>query len=193
MDNIKHPLSLFSKWYSEEISLSRSNIPSAGCLSTIGIDNFPNARFVSLKELKDNSLIITGSLNSRKGAEIENNDKVALTFWWTETQRQVRVQGLASKISEAWADTYFTERNPYHQAVSSICEQGKEINDLTKLQQEILEKVSENTKIERPENWSGITIIPLRIEFMEFKQTRFHDRTLYEIESGVWKVKRIQP
>jgi pyridoxamine 5'-phosphate oxidase len=81
MKNTKQPIQLFSKWFDEELKLSKVQIPTAVCLSTIGIDNFPNARFVSFKELIDNSFVITGPLNSRKGIEIENNNSVALTFW----------------------------------------------------------------------------------------------------------------
>lgn len=193
MKNINQPIQLFSKWFNEELKLSKAQIPTAVCLSTIGLDDFPNARFVSFKELIDNSLVITGPLNSRKGIEIESNDKVALTFWWSATERQIRIQGLATKISEQLADKYFNERNLYSQAVSSICEQGKEIDNLEQLEKKVLEKVSEKTEITRPQNWSGFSIKPIRIEFMEFKKTRFHDRKLYEIENGAWNLKQIQP
>lgn len=187
------PIEIFKKWFDEELELSKARIPTAVCLSTIGIDNFPNARFVSFKEIFDNSFIITGPLNSRKGIEIENNDKVALTFWWTETERQIRIQGIATKIPEQLADKYFNDRNVNSQAVSSICEQGKETDNLEQLEKKVLEKVFQNTKITRPQNWSGFSIKPIRIEFMEFKKTRFHDRKLYKIENGEWNIKQIQP
>jgi pyridoxamine 5'-phosphate oxidase len=193
MKNTKQPLELFLKWFKKELKLSKTRIPTAVCLSTIGIDNFPNARFVSFKELVDKSFIITGSLNSRKGTEIENNDNVALTFWWTETERQIRIQGIATKISDQLADRYFSERNVNSQAVSLICEQGKEIDNLAQLEKKVLKKVSEKIKIIKPKDWRGFSIKPVRIEFMEFKKTRFHDRKLYEIENGEWNVKQIQP
>ncbi len=193
MMNKKQPIQLFSKWFDEELKLSKARIPTAVCLSTIGMDNFPNARFVSFKELIDNSFVITGPLNSRKGIEIDSNNKVALTFWWSETERQIRIQGLATKISEQLANKYFNERNVNSQAVSSICEQGKEIDNPGQLEKSVLEKVAEKTKITRPQNWSGFSIKPIRIEFMEFKKTRFHDRKLYEIENNEWSLKQIQP
>lgn len=193
MKNIKNPIDLFSKWFNEELKLSKVRIPTAVCLSTIGIDDFPNARFVSFKELVDDSFVITGPLNSKKGIEIENNDKVALTFWWTQTERQIRIQGMATKIPEQLANKYFDERNVNSQAVSSICEQGKEIDNLEQLEKRVMGKVSEKTKITRPENWGGFAIKPTRIEFMEFKKTRFHDRKLYEIENDKWNLKQIQP
>lgn len=194
MRDMEQPLQLFSKWFDEELELSKASIPTAVCLSTNGLDEFPNARFLSLKELIDDSFIITGPVNSRKGIEIENNAKVALTFWWTETERQIRIQGFATKISKQLADKYFEARNRHSQAVSLISEQGKEADDLKIMENKVFEKVSETIKISRPENWGGFSIKPIRIEFMEFKKTRFHDRKLYEIkDDGGWSLRLIQP
>lgn len=193
MSDMEQPLQLFSKWFDEELELSKVRIPSAVCLSTMGLDNFPNARFLSFKALIDNSFIVTGPVNSRKGIEIENNHKVALTFWWTETERQVRIQGFATKIPEQLANKYFDARSAHSQAVSLISKQGKETDNLKELENKVLKKASENVKIQRPENWGGFAIKPLRIEFMEFKKTRFHDRKLYEFDEGNWCLKQIQP
>lgn len=193
MENIEHPILLFKKWYEKELVLTNVRIPSAVCLSTVGIDNFPNARFVSFKEIINDSFIITGPLNSRKGIEIENNNNVSLTFWWTETERQIRVQGIATKIEDELAEKYFLERNINSKAVSLICDQGKKVDDLKLLEEKILDKVAQNEWISRPKNWSGFSIEPLRIEFMEFKKTRFHDRKLYEFENDKWNMKQIQP
>ena len=193
MSHVENPIELFSKWFNEELNVSKVQIPTAVCLSTIGLDNFPNARFVSFKEVLDDSFVITGPLNSRKGIEIEKRQNVSLTFWWTETERQIRVQGLATKIPEQLADKYFEERNKNSKAVSAICEQGKEAHDLKALERKILAKVSGNTKISRPKNWGGFSIKPIRIEFMEFKETRFHDRKLYKLKNFEWIMTQIQP
>ena len=193
MSNIKQPITLFSEWFQKELNLTKVQIPTAVCLSTIGIDNFPNARFVSFKEIINESFIVTGPLNSRKGIEIKSNDKVALTFWWTETERQIRIQGIATEINNQLADKYFYERSANSKVVSSICEQGKEIDNLERLEKQILKKVAEDKIITRPKNWSGFSIKPLRIEFMEFKKTRFHDRKLFQFNNGEWNMNQIQP
>lgn len=189
------PIELFNKWYNEELNLTTVKIPSACCLSTIGIDGFPNARFVSLKEVTSNHFIITGPTTSRKGIEINSNNKVALTFWWTETERQVRIQGTATKISEKLADKYFAERNRESQIVSIISNQGKEIKNIDMLIQKYSEAEKQffNIKLKRPEDWGGYLIEPLRIEFLEFKPNRFHERKLYEFSNRNWSLKQLQP
>ena len=170
-------------------------VPSACCLSTIGTDGFPNARFVSLKKVIDDSFIVTGPLTSRKGIEISQSNKVALTFWWTETQRQVRIQGNATNIAEQLADKFFAERGRDSQIVSIVSEQGQEIENIETLTEkyENIEVGFANKPLTRPKEWSGFSIEPIRIEFLEFKPTRFHDRKLYELTNGQWIMKQIQP
>ncbi|MCH8941264.1 MAG: pyridoxal 5'-phosphate synthase [Bacteroidetes bacterium] len=190
-----NPIELFKKWFSEEIKLSKLSIPTACCLSTVGKDGYPNSRFVSLKEVVNDSFVITGSLNSRKGSEIENCSKVALSFWWTSTERQIRIQGDAQKISEFNAENYFDERTRDSKIVSNIFEQGKQIQSIERIQEFFLErkKELENKEIKRPKGWSGIYIIPIRIEFMEFKKSRLHQRTLYQQINNKWETIILQP
>ncbi len=189
------PIELFERWYAEEISLAKVRIPSACCLSTIGTDGFPNARFVSLKEVEAGHFIVTGPVTSRKGIEIGEDNKVALTFWWTETERQVRLQGVAEKISEHRADKYFAERDRSSQFISIVSEQGKEIDHLDALIKKVvsLEKEFAGKSLARPVSWGGYFIKPLRIEFLDFSTSRFHIRTLYEFRNSQWSMKQIQP
>ncbi len=189
------PLRLFSKWYDEELEKSMSNIPSACCISSIGLDGYPNARFVSLKEVKDGAFIITGPLRSRKGLEIEKSPKVALTFWWEATQKQIRIQGNASKISDREAVSYFNERAKDSKIISMISEQGAIIDNIDVLKKRFskAETTYNNQEVSKPENWGGYAIQPIRIEFMEFEKSRFHKRTLFEREHKGWSTRILQP
>lgn len=190
-----NPFQLFKQWYDEEYTLTKVRIPAACCLSTIGLDGFPNARFISLKEVIEETFVVIGPLTSRKGLEIERSNKVSLVFWWTETERQVRIQGEAARISDKLADKYFVARGVDARIVSTVSEQGKEIRDLNTLnkQYQETERLFKNKAIGRPSNWGGYSITPVRMEFMEFSATRFHDRKLYEVMNGKWIVKQIQP
>lgn len=190
-----NPIEVFEQWYHEEKKLTKVRIPSACCLSTIGMDGFPNARFLSLKDVLNDCFIITGSQNSRKGLEINNSEKVALTFWWTATEKQVRIQGLATKITEQFANKYFSERNRDSQIVSIVSEQGDELDNIKELMEayENVELTHKNKQLSRPDNWGGYSIEPIRIEFLAFKSTRFHDRILYEKQYGIWKKKQLKP
>ncbi|NER13686.1 pyridoxamine 5'-phosphate oxidase [Leptobacterium flavescens] len=192
---MKEVFDIFNRWYKEELNNSSEDIPSACCLSTVGEDGFPNSRFVSLKEICDEHFIICGPLNSRKGREILSSDKVALTFWWPATQKQIRIQGTVSLISEENASAYFKERSFSSQVVSHLCRQGEEISDYNSLEEEYSDacKKMEGKEMQKPENWGGFKISPLRIEFMEFKTSRLHYRVLFSREGEQWKKSILQP
>ncbi|MDX8572113.1 pyridoxal 5'-phosphate synthase [Elizabethkingia sp. HX QKY] len=188
-------VSLFNNGLEREMQVHKQKLSYACCLSTEGLDGFPNARFVSLKEIRNEEFVITGTLTSRKGEEINYNNKVALTFWWPETQQQVRIQGEARLISGSVLDSYFSERNRESQIVSVVSDQGKELHDLNELILKF-DAVANNTEISeirRPDNWGGYAIVPFRIEFLVFSESRFHDRTLYERKDQIWQKKKIQP
>lgn len=193
MEPIENPLTRFTQWYNAECQRSQVTIPSAVCLSTLGLDGFPNARFVSFKELREEAFIITGPLRSRKALEIQQNAHVALTFWWPETGRQVRIQGRATEIPESLADHYFAARNTPSKAVSTLCEQGQPTDDPALLEKRVQALAAAQEALPRPEHWGGHAIHPQRMEFMEFRTSRFHDRTHYVLHEGNWEVTRLQP
>jgi pyridoxamine 5'-phosphate oxidase len=163
--------------------------------STAGLDSYPNARFVSLIAVADDAFVITGPFASRKGDEITKSNNVALAFWWPGTERQVRIQGTAAKIEVELGDYYFSERPRDAQLVALVSRQGKEVNDLEDLCREFRQtEINFMSKpIPEPKGWGGYAIKPLRIELMEFRSTRFHDRRLYELANGTWTWKQIQP
>ncbi|WP_298546669.1 pyridoxal 5'-phosphate synthase [uncultured Aquimarina sp.] len=190
-----NPFQLFNTWYSEELEKSKARIPSACCISSTGLDGYPNARFVSLKEVKNDAFIITGSLQSRKGLEIEKSSKVSLTFWWETTQKQIRIQGNASKILDTEAVGYFDERAKDSKIISLISEQGATIENIDVLKSSFAEteRKYKNKDIPKPKNWGGYAIRPIRIECMEFEKSRFHKRTLFQLEEEEWIATILQP
>ena len=173
------PIDTFAHWIQEYVSITKNTYPSACVLSTQGLDGFPNARNVSLKSIEKPYLIITGSTLSRKGKEIDAHPKVALTFWWEETKRQVRIQGTASVISEEDALFFFNDRSYESQIVSTISTQGAPAKELELLRVRFRESVKRQQPINKPAHWSGWKIKPYRIEFLEFNDSRFHNRVLY--------------
>jgi len=190
-----HPITLFKKWYTLEIQKTKVQIPSACCLSTIGLDGYPNSRYVSFKEIKAEEFIFTGSLSARKGIEIKNHSKVALTFWWTQTERQVRIQGNATQISSKDAAIYFASRSRDSKIVSTISQQGKPIEEIEELKQryESIKAKSGDLDLKTPKNWGGFCIAPIRVEFLSFKPDRFHERILFLKQDESWKKQYLQP
>ena len=187
------PFDTFAHWLHQYNLHTKSKHPSACVLATNGLDGFPNARNVSLKSIEKPYLIITGSTLSRKGKEISANPKVALTFWWEEIERQVRIQGTATIISEEEATFFFEERSHASKLVSTISTQGAVVTDMELLKVRFRESVKNQQPFLKPEHWNGWKIKPHHIEFLEFNASRFHNRVLYTRSEEQWDIVQLQP
>lgn len=189
------PFAVFAQWLHEAAQHSSDPFATACCLSTNGLDDYPNARFVSLKALHNERFIITGCFGSRKGLELRASNKVALSFWWAHVQRQVRIQGSASFLSEAEGHSYFYERPQDAKIVSLICRQGAVLENPVRLQQQLERYQHElaGKEVPPPPHWAAIGIDAIRIEFMQFRQSRLHDRVLYEKKNAAWTKSYLQP
>ena len=189
------PFQTLGAWFYEELAKAPLKYPASCVVSTIGLDGFPNARTVSIKEVKPPHFIFTTHLDAKKGLEIQNNNKVALTFWWDHSQRQIRVQGIAKLLSDEEADAYFRARSKSAQAICSVSHQSKPLQDEKNLRNAYTEKLVEYAEnpIPRPSHWGGFKILPARIEFLELKESRFHNRICYTLVEDVWQVTQLQP
>lgn len=192
---MKNPLNKFKKLYKKELKQSKAKIQSACCFSTIGTDGYPNARYLSLKNISAEGFIVTGPLSARKGNEVKKNPKVALTFWWVNIEIQVRIQGKATRLSPTQAEKYFHERSRQSQLTSWASKQGKKIDKPAKLTTDLkkIEKQFDGKDIPLPKGWGGFTIKPQRIEFLEFNDSRMHKRTLYKKRKKAWTKEYLQP
>ena len=192
MDN---PFEKFNTWYEKEKQRTTVRIPSACCLSTIGTDGYPNARFVSLKRVHRETFIITGPINSQKGREITAIPKASLTFWWPESERQIRIQGNTSIFNNEESNSYFSARSQESKIVSSLFQQGQTVESLEEIELKYAQgkKDYNHNDIAKPSEWKAFAIEPIRIEFMEFKKTRLHLRTLYQFKEDGWQKSFLQP
>lgn len=93
------------------------------------------------------------------------------------------------------ADELFAGRSRDSQIVSIVSRQGEELTDPQGLVDayEKFDGSHQGRQLKRPAEWGGYAISPVRMEFLEFKDSRFHERTLFEMHDGSWAFKRLQP
>eukprot|EP01035_Chromulina_nebulosa_P017503 gene17503-23060_t len=168
------------------------------CLST-SIDNKPSARFVLLKGYDKNGFIWYTNYDSRKGKELEKNNFASLTFWWGELERSVRIEGIVEKVSEAQSDEYFNSRPRGSQIGAWTSNQSRPISSREELAQQeknLADQFHSQPKIGRPPHWGGYRLKPTRIEFWKGRESRLHDRIVFERNESLdnnWVVTRLQP
>lgn len=187
------PLKQFSKWFDEAVN-SGLDEPNAMLLSTV-YNAKPSSRIVLLKDINEGFLFFT-NYNSKKGKDIEINPQVALTFFWKELERQVRIEGIIEKTTESESDEYFATRPRGSQIGAWVSNQSEVIENREAIEQKTkkYEEQFEGITIPRPPHWGGYKVIPDYLEFWQGRPSRLHDRLVYQkIENGIWKIDRLAP
>ncbi|MEZ4904436.1 MAG: pyridoxamine 5'-phosphate oxidase [Spirosomataceae bacterium] len=188
------PIEQFDKWF-EEALLAEVIEPNAMVISTINKEGYPQGRIVLLKDVDKNGFTFYTNYESQKGTELSIHPFAALTFWWAELERQVRIVGKVEKVSEAESDAYFAIRPRGSQLGAWASAQSKQIENREILTQKIaqLEVRFANQTIPRPPHWGGYRVVPSQIEFWQGRASRLHDRLRYVIENNEWKIERLSP
>lgn len=188
------PVIFFKKWLEEAIE-SKVAEPNAMSLATVAEDGTPNSRIVLLKEVGERTIRFYTNYESRKGSDLKTNPFAAVSFWWPELERQVRIKGSIKKVSREDSDEYFQSRPRESRLGAWASKQSSEVINREKLR-EAYEKVSKrfkNTTIPTPGFWGGFDIYANEIEFWQGRPSRLHDRILYTYGNDTWKFKRLQP
>lgn len=188
----QNPLDLFNDWLNEAINIELKE-PNAMALSTIS-NNKPKTRIVLLKQILDGNFVFFTNYNSNKGKEIAQNPNVAITFFWEELQRQVRIEGFVQKSSPEISDNYFKMRAKESQIAAWVSNQSQEMTkeELEKNLEFYTDKFK-NMPVLRPPHWGAYEINPSSIEFWQGGANRLHDRIIYEKSNEIWKKKRLGP
>lgn len=188
------PMEQFRIWWEEAL---KSQVLEANAMnvSTLNADHKPSSRIVLLKGL-DHGFVFYTNYESRKGREIENFPFVALTFFWPELERQVRVEGKVEKTDANTSDIYFLSRPMGSQIGAWASPQSQIIPDRTyleKREKEFILRFSQYSLV-RPQHWGGYRVVPSYLEFWQGRASRLHDRIVYEKENGdSWNKKRLAP
>ncbi|MBN1112967.1 MAG: pyridoxamine 5'-phosphate oxidase [Bacteroidales bacterium] len=190
----KNPLLQFEGWLNDAIK-SELIEPNACCLSTSTFNGKPSARMILLKKVSDEGFTFFTNYESRKAQNILQNPYGALTFFWSELERQVRIEGKIEKILPSESDTYFQLRPKGSKLGAWASPQSKEIPNrryLDSLKADFKEEFDDKY-IERPDNWGGYILKPTLIEFWQGRYNRLHDRIEYNWIDGEWKIRRLAP
>ncbi len=189
----KNAIVQFNKWFEEAI---QSNVlePNAMNLATVSTNGKPSARIILLKGLENDAFVFYTNYESQKGKELVENPYAALTFFWPELERQVRITGIVEKVSEETSEKYFHSRPRKSQLGAWASKQStvvKKREIITNFLQKYITEFAQ--EVPRPPFWGGYQLTPDSIEFWQGRPSRLHDRIRYTKEDGKWIIERLAP
>ena len=194
-DLLSDPILQFEKWLQEAIGAGVPE-PTAMTCATADRSGSPSARTVLLKEINPDGFVFFTNYQSRKGRDLAENLKCALTIYWKELERQICVVGEASQVSREVSKKYFQSRPVGSQLAAWVSQQSSSIESRSVLEgklAEVTEKFA-GGEIPLPPYWGGYVVAPARIEFWQGRPNRLHDRFLYTRETGAaWRIDRLAP
>lgn len=188
------PFSQFSRWWNDAINSKIEDV-NAMTLATVSAKGIPSARIVLLKDYNEKGFVFFTNYQSDKGKEIAQNPHVCLVFFWKELQRQVRIEGIAEKISEVESDEYFNSR-PLESKIGAWASHQSSVIPYRQIIDENVKRYTEVFKDEdvpRPDYWGGFCVKPNLVEYWQGRQSRLHDRIQYTLDNGIWKLERLSP
>lgn len=190
-----NPLQQFSIWWNEALQAEIEEV-NAVTLATASADGLPTARTVLLKGFDERGFIFYTNYNSQKAAQLEENPRATLLFFWKELERQVRITGLVEKTSAEESDAYYHSRPEGSRLGAWASPQSSTIESREWLEKKVaeMEKAFTSGKLNRPPHWGGYRVKPVIVEFWQGRPSRLHDRIQYSIQTGGnWNIERLAP
>jgi pyridoxamine 5'-phosphate oxidase len=192
-----NPFDQFRIWMQEALQAQVLE-PTAMVLSTVGASGCPSARVVLLKGLEEGHFTFFTNYLSRKGQDLAKNHFAALTFFWPELERQVRVEGIVEKAPANLSDVYFGSRPRGSQVGAWVSPQSQVIPGRQYLEEkteDFMEQYGADSAIPRPEHWGGFGLKPTYVEFWQGRPNRLHDRLVFKRKPDAldWHLSRLAP
>ena len=189
------PFKQFELWFAQA-QQSEINDPSAFSLATADAAGQPTLRTVLLKLFNESGFVFFTNYNSKKGQQLHENSQVAMLFPWLPLERQVKITGIAEKISAEQSAKYFASRPRGSQLGAWISEQSDPLQSRKALEDKFAQALQDlsGEDVPMPKSWGGYKVVPTSIEFWQGRENRLHDRFRYDLgEAGDWGITRLEP
>ena len=186
------PFEQFGLWFDQALEQNVPE-PTTMTLATADSQGRPSARIVLLKGFDDAGFVFYTNYNSRKGQDLAVQPWACLNFFWQPLERQVRLNGLMTKVSAQESDEYFHSR-PLGSRLGAWVSAQSQPTTLAALEANtatVQKKYGDQPP--RPPHWGGYRLAPEYFEFWQGRPSRLHDRLTYQRSGTSWALERISP
>ncbi|MFD8984792.1 pyridoxal 5'-phosphate synthase [Streptomyces sp. NPDC059564] len=181
------PVRLFVSWLFEAVTDGVRD-PHAMTLSTVDSAGDPDARVLILKGVDASGWQFAGHAFSPKGGQLARHPRAALTFYWPEHGRQVRIRGRVTPGSAEDSAADFLGRSDTARAESLLARQSQYLTDASDRDQALEKALAligrEPSLVDSA--WTLYTLAPAEIEFWQAAESRVHTRLRYERAGDGW-------
>lgn len=191
----ENPIAQFQGWLAQAIAAG-INDPTAMTVATVDSEGQPTQRIVLLKDVTESGFVFYTNLGSKKAKDLAENPRISLHFPWHALERQVKISGVAERLSLAKVAEYFSSRPIESQLAAWASKQSSPVSSRKLLMVEFarMKEKFQQGKIPLPDFWGGFLVKPQRIEFWQGGNHRLHDRFEYRLQSDQqWQISRLAP
>ena len=188
------PIKEFGIWFTAAVEVGISEM-NAMALATVAENGQPTTRMVLLKGYDHDGFVFYTNYLSEKGRHLEKNPRAGLVIHWKELERQIRIDGIAEKVSREESARYFHSR-PLGSQLGAWVSHQSDVIDARRILEARLSELEERfagQEIPCPPYWGGYRVKPERIEFWQGRPNRLHDRFRYTRQGESWRIDRLAP
>ncbi|KAJ5109440.1 pyridoxamine 5'-phosphate oxidase [Penicillium angulare] len=190
------PHDAFISWFHEAAAAGVKE-PHAMTLSTVDEEGYPDARVLILKNVDSRGWHFAVKADSPKGKHITKNGHAALTFYWPQLARQIRLKGKAIALPDEESALDYQAR-PLASRVSAVASKQSDIlvdrEELTRRYAETEALMSTNPFV-GVDKWRVFAVAPQTAEFWQGDSSRLHQRLQYVLDENTngWKKHLLWP
>ncbi|MFF9978695.1 pyridoxine/pyridoxamine 5'-phosphate oxidase [Streptomyces erythrochromogenes] len=182
------PVRLFLSWLSDAVADGLRD-PHAMTLSTVDEAGDPDARVLILKGVSGAGWQFAGRGFSPKGRRLAVHLRAALTFYWPEHGRQVRLRGHVTPGSVRENAEDCLARSATARAEALLARQSQYLMDTAERDQALEKALAAVGQEPSPVDsaWTLYTLSSGEVEFWQAANTRVHTRLRYERSRNGWE------